>query len=627
MNYQYYPTGAYTASLLWNNFTRPIVHVCDTSAGKGALIAHALNGFADMPKGKEVPWFDPELNEKMSGRSWWNQDYQREKFANKSARFSAVEIDIRHHANLREVGAQIIGYDFMQVQSLASVTQVIMNPPFNQGCEHVLHAWDCLYDAEISACINAQTIKNPCTQERRRLVDLIEKHGHVSFHIDQFNTDDVERKTDVEIAIIYLSKAPADFMDVDAILGKLNQGNEAKGPEIDPEVSRQLSLPKNFIENTYFHFKNAVQAARMSAEYESIFENAKDNLGVTLEEMQSKGVGSEYRPSPSDIRKSANSNFSKKYDELKRKAWAQIIRSTLLTDKLSNHARRNVEANVETIYELEFSISNVHGFLAGILQSMGDIYNEMILGLFDTIIERSSDNVVFYKSWKSNQKHRVGMRIKKKRFIMPGFNTHYSGSLTYESRQFLSDVDKVFGYLDGVSEKYHGIVQAFESGSASCSEKMESKYFSCRFYKGTGTIHFYPKSEEVVERLNRFVGKIRNWIPQDMNEANKDFKKQYENAEKLHEDYLTEFRKDHKPSSWWERDPVYALTRGGERAEEIKKSIDSAINEVHDRAGLQCGPALNYESPQTVEVKALQAPEQLPNAIDTNQAQLDLLIA
>lgn len=80
--------------------------------------------------------------------------------------------------------------------------------------------------------------------------------------------------------------------------------------------------------------------------------------------------------------------FSKRYEDLKRKAWAQIIRSTLLTDKLSNHARRKLEADAETIYALEFSISNVHGFLAGMIQSMGSIYTDMVLGLFDTIIER-----------------------------------------------------------------------------------------------------------------------------------------------------------------------------------------------------------------------------------------------
>lgn len=94
----------------------------------------------------------------------------------------------------------------------------------------------------------------------------------------------------------------------------------------------------------------------------------------------------------------------KRYGGPEETAHELTIRSSLLTDKLSNQARRKIEASADDITNLEFSIANVHGFLHGVLQSMGDIYKDMICDLFDSVIERSSDNVVFYKSWKSNQK-------------------------------------------------------------------------------------------------------------------------------------------------------------------------------------------------------------------------------
>jgi hypothetical protein len=68
----------------------------------------------------------------------------------------------------------------------------------------------------------------------------------------------------------------------------------------------------------------------------------------------------------------------------------------------------------------------------------------MILMLFDSIIERSSDNAVFYKSWKSNQKHRIGMRLRKTRFILPRFRVGFSKNLDYEDERFLADIDKAF---------------------------------------------------------------------------------------------------------------------------------------------------------------------------------------
>lgn len=126
--------------------------------------------------------------------------------------------------SLKELGAKIIGYDFLQVSSLATVSNLIMNPPFQQGCAHVLHAWDVLYDAELVAIINAETIRNPFSQDRQRLCSLIECHGSVEFLQDEF-TDEVERTTSVEIALIYLEKIPGQYLDVDALMGNLKRGS------------------------------------------------------------------------------------------------------------------------------------------------------------------------------------------------------------------------------------------------------------------------------------------------------------------------------------------------------------------------------------------------------------------
>ena len=57
-----------------------------------------------------------------------------------SARPLPSSIDASHHPTLKALGAKVIGYDFQDVSSLATVSQVIMNPPYLHGCTHVLHA-------------------------------------------------------------------------------------------------------------------------------------------------------------------------------------------------------------------------------------------------------------------------------------------------------------------------------------------------------------------------------------------------------------------------------------------------------------------------------------------------------
>ncbi|WP_103737848.1 DUF4942 domain-containing protein [Diaphorobacter sp. LR2014-1] len=602
MSYEYFPTGAHTALKMAMKFKRPLGHICDPSAGKGHLLRHLDNGFEDISDDEFEPYIGQIMGERDDDRRF--RHHARNKWWLRSVEKSAVEIDVSHHADLRALGCKIVGFNFMDVESLATVSHVIMNPPFSKGAEHVLHAWDCLYDAELVAIVNAQTIKNPFSVERRRLVDLIAKHGNVEFYQDEF-VDHVERKTTVEIALIYLEKKPTGLDKLLDFMDGLKQGdNEHDIEKISPEICQAVAIPENFIQNTIHNFKDAVHAARIASEAIAIASRKSNGLGISLQEMQAKGVGNDFRNVSSEsVLEEARKDFEKRYRELKNKAWAQIIRSSLLTDKLSNQARRKVEAQAEQIYQLEFTLSNVYGFLKGVVMNMGDIYNDMICGLFDNIMNRSNDNVVFYKSWKSNAKHKkLGMRVKRTRFILPRFTCSYLSGLSYEGEQFLSDVDKVFGYLDGVTDRYDGLVSAFKTQKVENGKRYSTRYFDFRFYFAAGTIHFYPKNMEVIERLNRFVGKIRNWIPSDWEEANQDFKKQYDEGEKLQDSYQKEFRK----SSFSRYSNVaYAMLsdQASDRSMELE-AFSGAVEAAQEAAGIFPGPALGYEKQTQLMLEA-----------------------
>lgn len=610
MDYQLFPTGVHTAAKMWAKFKRPVTHVCDPSAGKGHLIRHAKEGFPGVPD-EDIPWVaEVEDFEVTEGRFRTRvREYARRKFSD-LREVSAIEINLQHHASLKELGAKVLGYDFLEVSSLATVSSVIMNPPFAQGCAHVLHAWDCLYDAELVAIINAESIRNPFSQERQRLVKLIEQHGSVEFLQDQF-VDEVERKTDVEVALIHLEKTPGKYLDIDALMGNLKRGDNGMS-EIDPETCNALALPGNFIQDTCFRFEQAVSAARAASEAMALADHMTNAVGITLDEMQAKGVGNDFRESAGSIRDAANAEFKTRYDNLKKRAWAQILRSTLLTDKLSNQARRKIEASSGAVYEMAFTVANVHGFLTGVLQSMGEIYQDMLLGMFDSIIGRSSDNVVFYKSWKSNQKHRIGMRLRKSRFILPRFRMGFGGGLDYEDERFLADLDKCWGYLHGISGDYDGLVQAVRKNQIGTGDRFSSRFFEFRYYKGAQTLHFYPKNAEVMDKMNRFVGKLRNWLPGDMDEANADFKKQYEKGETFTDEYMEAYRKATATRYGLDR-PHHKLLRqlqGLDKDEESPEidRLQAAIQGVHQSHGLHCGPALGAgPGKQSISVDKRQA--------------------
>ena len=80
---------------------------------------------------------------------------------------------------------------------------VVMNPPFENGAKHLLKALEMQSrnGGSIVCLLNAETIKNQCTNERITLNRILQdNNAKIEFVQNAFV--DSERKTDVEIALI-----------------------------------------------------------------------------------------------------------------------------------------------------------------------------------------------------------------------------------------------------------------------------------------------------------------------------------------------------------------------------------------------------------------------------------------
>ncbi len=182
--------------------------------------------------------------------------------------------------------------------------------------------------------------------------------------------------------------------------------------------------------------------------------------------------------------------------------------------------QKQAESQFESIKTLEFNESNGYGFLLGLVQSQPEMQMDMACDVFDQITKYHSDNTVYYRGWKSNDKHRtMGMRIKMTRFVLPGHKM-WCKSIEYDSLRMLADFDKVFALVEGKSAPEVSLVSVFDGkqdptsfSRLCCGERLSSTYFDVRYYPGVGTIHFFPKKKDAVDRLNRIVGRRRGWLP------------------------------------------------------------------------------------------------------------------
>lgn len=539
--FQFYPTPRHLAKRVWDLFTTKVTLILEPHAGNGDLVIPYLQDFPEAwderTKARRASW---EETQRMRGNA-------NPSFVNREP-WHACEINLNMHPRLKELGAVIVGFDFLEMKSAASYSHLVLNPPFRNGDKHLLHAWNILFAGEIGCILNAETIRNPRSTEARKLVELIDKHGSVEYLQDQFLGEDVERETAVEIAIVYLHKESQTALNIDAILESLKPDTYSASDEEVPSLN-SVALPMNFIERVTLDYTMAVNASKVSAEASAISLAADLRLGHTFEELQAKGQSSETRPQQIDLSLTIRNALASSMAALREKAWAQVLKSTELHSKLSSAGRKAVDSQFAAISLLEFNQANILGFISGLEQSQGDIAEEMCLSLFDQIMERDSDNCVFFKSWKSNQKHKaIGMRIKKSRFILPLSRHDYSRqrSIGWNTEATLNDMDRVFAFLAGptnedeAAQRQHmGLKTALsrEFSRLLAGEKVETMYFNVRYFSGIGTWHFYPNNEGIIEKLNQYVGRVRQWLPPNMDMANTDFKKQYEKAESLQSGY------------------------------------------------------------------------------------------
>lgn len=569
MDLQFYPTPESLAKKAWAMFkNRSFVRVLEPSAGEGHLAAQRP----------------------VTGGYYRNDDY---------VPLDCIEIDVTKHPLLGSAGFDVVGVDFMRFDGAGAIySHIIMNPPFAEGAKHVLKAWGVLYEGECVAILNADTIRNPFSKEREHLVRLIQLHGEVEFVTGAFSGPEAERKTDVDVALVYLRK-DAEFKQ--DLIGDVLDGLKVEGHiglDAGYENVNELAIPGSFIENSVLAFEAAVKAMRQSVFAEARATKYASRLGHSMEEMNtSKPIGD---GDVGDSLKWVRTQMYTRHTDFKNRAWAGILRSTQVLSRLSSQAQKRLESEFEAIKLLEFSVQNVYGFIGGLIAKQGEIQIEMVCDCFDRISRWHTDNVSHYMGWRSNDKHRTcGMSVKMSRFVMPGHKTEsWNKDLGWDSMRMLSDFDKAFALLDGKVEPETGLEYIFRHRFEELRKgtRVSSSYFDARYFPGVGTIHLFPTNKKLIDRLNRMVGSHRKWLPPEGVRVSDDFWLQYAQAEKFSKEVRADLGKVKR--SYWDT-PLNDLTSTDqERRDSANATVANSIAVVLEKHGID--PDALLEAPSDV---------------------------
>ena len=112
---------------------------------------------------------------------------------------SCIEIDNKCRNVLIGNNYNVIDSDFLAYNGLEQFDLIVANFPFSNGDLHLHKAIDILFSGQIVCLINAETIKNPFSNNRKSLIQKLNKLN-ASIEYIQNAFLDAERKTGVEVA-------------------------------------------------------------------------------------------------------------------------------------------------------------------------------------------------------------------------------------------------------------------------------------------------------------------------------------------------------------------------------------------------------------------------------------------
>lgn len=436
-----------------------------------------------------------------------------------NAKINVIEIEPMLSASLKGQGFNVIGEDFENFETYPFYDLIIMNPPFNKGSNFLLKAYDLLGAEGILICIlNAETIKNPCNSERKRLKDLIDRCGETIFIENAFT--DSEHKTDVEIAIVSLNK-PVFENEFD-LFGEIR-------PEILTEEEKIIDSFKETMSNSLMKMDkidNAINIYRstVSQVFKSIntINTIKNNLSYLGKETEEFNIDvNEFIKIILEEKEAKAKEESIK--TLRKMIWSYILKSCKMDKYLFYKQREKLYKDLdEGTKTLPFTKEYIGQFFNNLIMKREELFKEGITDLFDQITSFHSGNRIHREGWKTNKNWKINKKIIVDWLVQyDDYGDWGKFSVSYGYNEWVDDLDRIvrklspIGYMDDshgwdikekLREKFSNL-ERVKKGSIFDNE-CETPYFKLKFFR-KGSLHIIFKDLELLEKLNQLGASIR----------------------------------------------------------------------------------------------------------------------
>lgn len=439
-----------------------------------------------------------------------------------------IEIDNNLQSILKDLECKILGSDFLDFDNRLQLDfdLIIMNPPFQSGAKHLLHAWQILQEGDIVCLLNQETISNPYTEERQLLLKLIEDHG--SFEELGPVFEDSENTTNVNIALVRLYKKAAEkLFDF-----QFSSNNNIPDINLNGEDFKQAIATKDLVGNMMLRFDMSLKAYIECVKAWKYL--AFCTQGLTPKHGFDWSVDNSENPNP---------GYQKFSHTLNAGMWALACQELNLEKLMTNRVQKDFNKFKTEQGYLEFNRKNVGELITMLFENQNLILSSAITDVFDIFTAYHKENRLHIEGWKTNDRWKVNRKI-----ILPNWFKYGEYMTSYDLKEYgdtmktnysyhseYADIDKVLCFISGKKyDEIYKLKNALEDkfkeiGKIKTGDKFDntgqSTFFNFKFFR-KGSLHIEFIDEKLWTEFNLRACKGKNWLPQAEEDAWKKSKQQ-----------------------------------------------------------------------------------------------------
>lgn len=486
---QFYPTPKEFLEQICKDIQWDQVHtILEPSAGKGNIVD-----------------FLKEVEEKGVRKSLRLSDGMRSFKQDLDFDIDVIEIEEDLQNILKGKKYRLVHDDFLTFDTYKHYDLILMNPPFCNAERHLIKAIQMQkkYGGNIICILNAETIRNPYSLERKQLAQMLEEYGaDFAYYEGAFSHS--EHPTDVSIAVVKMCiperKTDNSFIE------------ELRKKDFHDNISSKDELAHaDYIEAIIQQYNLELAGClHMLEEYRAfkpyILDLVKNKYAEPVIELKINGE-------PED-----KGSMNQIVKLIRKKYWEALFKNPKFTKGMTS---AQIEGNMALVAELEdydFSFYNIKKFQIEMVKKRAKGIEECIMSLFDELsheyswLPETGRNIHYYNGWSSNKAYMVNKKV-----VIPFYDLWSQIWKRYEYGykivSKLSDIEKVFDYLNGTPGRESRLAEILKQAETDQkTKKIETRYFVLDFYK-KGTCHITFTDEDLLKRFNIAGGRGKAWLP------------------------------------------------------------------------------------------------------------------